>query len=271
MRILSISTLFFLLATTCVAPIKAYAQSGPWFKSQDMDARLIAGSGNQAALQIKLAEGWHTYWRIPGDSGLPPVLSWAQSENIESVDILWPAPSRKKEYEFNTFGYDGLLTLPLVLNKKDDAQQTKLDLNAQIMICNEICIPQRFEAKLDLDENADVSKEDLTIKAAKEKVPQETSQSLAIKSVIAAKDSIVVTVISQNGFDDIDVFPVIEEDYTALTLPAKIEVSEHDENQAMLRVDKGGEFENLARELQNKTLSVIVTQGETAVKQSVQY
>ena len=249
----------------------AHAQTGEWFKSQDVDARLIAGSDNHAALQINLAEGWHTYWRIPGDSGLPPMLSWAKSKNIESVEILWPAPKRKKEYEFNTFGYDGMVTLPLALNLEDETKPTKLDLNAQIMICKDICIPQRFELNLDLDKNSDVSKEDLTIETAKANIPQEIVEGLSIDSVIVAKDSIVVTVTSENGFDKIDVFPVIEEDSTALTLPPIITISEHDNTKAMLRVDKGAEFENLARELQDKTLSVVVIQGDNAVKQTVQY
>ncbi|NCT41214.1 MAG: hypothetical protein GW778_06100 [Alphaproteobacteria bacterium] len=268
MKKLSIYTIILSL----IAPISAHAQTSDWFKSKNVNARLVAGSDNQAALEIDLAAGWHTYWRIPGDSGLPPMLSWADSTNLEAIEIDWPAPKRKKEYEFNTFGYDGNVTFPLTVLPIDPSKDTKLALNAQIMICNDICIPQAFKLTLDTNKDADHTKEDAKIAAAKTKLPSEDpNQDLTIDSIIAAKDALVVAITSKTGFEGIDVFPVIEEDKIALTLPAVIEISEYDPEKAMIRVDNGSDFENIAGALQGKTLTVTLTQGDTTIVKSVQY
>jgi len=119
MKKITILTLF-----VCVLmPLNAFAQTGEWSDGQEVKARLVAGSNDEAALEINLADGWHTYWRIPGDSGLPPIFSWAESENIEDVEVFWPAPTRKKEYEFYTFGFSENLTLPLKLSRKEEGKR----------------------------------------------------------------------------------------------------------------------------------------------------
>ena len=257
-------------------PMSANAQTGEWFKDQDVSARLIAGSENNAALEIELADGWHTYWRIPGEAGLPPMFSWSDSENIRDVEVFWPAPTRKKEYEFYTFGFSEKLTLPLNLTHKEEGKSGTLDLKAQIMICKDICIPQKFELNLPLKEG-EHSKENEIITAAKTKIPQETPiEGLSIDSMVAAKDTLVVSVTSENGFENMDVFPVIEEDFMGLASPPEIEISVHDPQKAMIKIAapldyKDGEMENLASKLQEKTLSVTLKHGDQSIVSKVQY
>src|SRR4051812_22404206 len=72
--------------------------SSPWVKDGHSAVRLLAGSRSGAVLlggiAIQLQPGWHTYWRNPGDSGVPPRIDFSKSENIEAVTILWPAPTK---------------------------------------------------------------------------------------------------------------------------------------------------------------------------------
>ncbi len=254
--------------------LPANAQTGEWFKDQDVQARLIAGSDNEAALEITLADGWHTYWRIPGDAGLPAMFSWTESKNIETVETFWPAPKRKKEYEFYTFGFDKNLILPLKLTRKDKQKGAVLHLKAQIMICKDICIPQKFDLSLNVfaPNKGDTAEEDQFISAAKEKLPQENpAHGLHIKSMVAAKDALVLTVVSESGFDNMDVFSVIEEDFLGLTTPPVIEVSTEDEKAAMIKIAAPADIEDLAKALHEKTLSVTLTQGDKAIINEIQY
>src|SRR5262245_41649004 len=83
--------------------------------------RLIAGSAPRgegpirAGLEIRLNSGWHTYWRYPGDAGVPPRFDFSESENLKSVEVLWPAPQRIPEQGLVTIGYAGDVILPLAI------------------------------------------------------------------------------------------------------------------------------------------------------------
>jgi len=76
--------------------------ASPWETVPHGAARLIAGATHKSAddvwlragIEIRLDPGWHTYWRYPGESGVPPRFDFTGSENVESVTVLWPAPKR---------------------------------------------------------------------------------------------------------------------------------------------------------------------------------
>jgi DsbC/DsbD-like thiol-disulfide interchange protein len=85
-------------------------------------ARLIAGSivktadaaYLRAGVEIRLDPGWKTYWRDPGDSGVPPTLDFAGSENVKAVIVLWPAPERFPDGAGgHSIGYMGDIIFPL--------------------------------------------------------------------------------------------------------------------------------------------------------------
>src|ERR1700757_165104 len=89
-------------AATLVASslaIEARAQdASPWQRDGHSAVRLLAGSRSGAVLlggiAFQLQPGWKTYWRSPGDSGVPPRFDFTKSDNIEAVTVLWPAPMR---------------------------------------------------------------------------------------------------------------------------------------------------------------------------------
>src|SRR3954462_7663272 len=90
-----------ILSLSCLAvslpAIEARAEdSSPWQRDTHSAVRLLAGSRSGAVLlggiAIQLQPGWHTYWRTPGDSGVPPRFDFSRSDNIDAVTVLWPAP-----------------------------------------------------------------------------------------------------------------------------------------------------------------------------------
>lgn len=268
MRIFSI----FALLVCLFVPSPADA-ARPIFKNEYITAKLkMINEGGKTpisgALEVTLTEGWHTYWRIPGDSGLPPVFSWSESKNIKDVAISWPVPKRKKEYAFYTFGYDGNMTLPLAITLDDETKETQLSVKAQIMICKDICIPQKFE--LSLPFKLTNANETMKLRYAVFPAKREL-KSLKINSIVAGKEKLVVNVMSDDGFEGLDVFPVIEEDFLGLAHPPEIEISDHDPTQAMVKIAAPGDIKNLARHLSGKTLSITVIHDDEAVEKSIQY
>src|ERR1700751_1130714 len=88
--------------------------STDWTLAAKSQARLIAGGGDLAGFEIALAPGAITYWRDPGDAGLPPTLDFSLSDNVASVETEFPAPKRIKESDGGeAFGYDSNVVFPL--------------------------------------------------------------------------------------------------------------------------------------------------------------
>src|SRR5689334_18069750 len=98
------------------------ADASPWDGGKSADLRLGAG------VEIKLAPGWKTYWRYPGDSGVPPRFDFAGSENVKSVEILWPAPHRFSDESGITIGYKNDVIFPLRIVPQDAAKPVLLRL-----------------------------------------------------------------------------------------------------------------------------------------------
>ncbi|MCA1766810.1 MAG: hypothetical protein LC639_01010 [Idiomarina sp.] len=63
-----------------------------------------------ALLHVELEEGWKTYWRSPGEGGIPPTFDWSDSSNIRDIEWHWPVPSRYNIQGIDTVGYQGSLT-----------------------------------------------------------------------------------------------------------------------------------------------------------------
>ena len=91
------------------AYVLAMAGYSNWAGSEFGKIRLLAGEENAsgmryAGLEFKLADGWKTYWRSPGDSGVPPEFDWSASKNVKSVKVQWPTPRRFKDDFGNNIG-----------------------------------------------------------------------------------------------------------------------------------------------------------------------
>lgn len=248
----------FFLTLMLVMPGLAWAQDG------DVQARLIAGANGEAALEITMTPGWHTYWKVPGDSGLPPRFDWSESKNVQDVHVHFPAPERKKEYMFYTFGYTDQVTFPLDVQFEDPEKESVLSLKAQILICKDICITAQFESSVPIPaagspENAKI------IKAAQKKIPVSVDiPALKIDTVVAGQDALVVRAFSKDGFEKVDIFATTP-DLFSLTLPPEITPEEKDPRYAMIRIPKTDDFD-----LIGKRWTLTLVAGDRAIEKDVQ-
>src|SRR5580704_15025783 len=149
-----------------------------WDKETHAEARLIAGSKIKfadanflrAGVEIRLDPGWKTYWRDPGDSGVPPTLNFSGSGNVKSVTVLWPAPERFPDGAGgNSIGYLDHLILPLRIAPQDAKKQSSLKLKLGYDICGNMCVP--VESDLKLAVNGDGA-EEMAIEKAEIRVPR---------------------------------------------------------------------------------------------------
>jgi DsbC/DsbD-like thiol-disulfide interchange protein len=149
-----------------------------WDAQNHTAARLIAGSllaGSdtkvlRAGVEIKLDPGWTTYWREPGDSGVPPKLDFSGSDNVKSVTVLWPAPKRFPDGAGgNSIGYLDHVILPLRITPQNAAKQSSLQLKLGYDICGNMCVP--VESELALALNGDGAEES-AIEKAEIRVPR---------------------------------------------------------------------------------------------------
>jgi suppressor for copper-sensitivity B len=138
-------------------PGRADAAASTWQPGKGAEARLITavnGTGDLAAipagLQIRLEPHWKTYWRSPGDAGLPPVLDWTGSENLGTATLAYPAPHRFQLFGLETYGYETEVVFPLTLPALQPGQAQHLELAATVLVCSDICIPANFHFALDL-------------------------------------------------------------------------------------------------------------------------
>jgi DsbC/DsbD-like thiol-disulfide interchange protein len=164
-------------AATLMSAARAQDAS-EWDAQSHTAARLIAGSkvaGSdakivRAGVEIKLDPGWHTYWRDPGDSGVPPKFEFAGSDNVKSVTVLWPAPERFADGAGgNSIGYFDHVVLPLHITPQNPAKPSSLQLTLGYDICGNMCVPVESELRVQL--NGDGA-EEATIEKAEVRVPR---------------------------------------------------------------------------------------------------
>jgi DsbC/DsbD-like thiol-disulfide interchange protein len=145
----------FALALHSAPALAADSFSTDWTIGAKSRARLIAGGGGLAGFEIALAPGAITYWRDPGDAGLPPTLDFSSSDNVASVEPLFPAPKRIKEADGGeAFGYDGGVVFPLRVKLRDAAKPATLRLNADFAVCETVCLPAKAHLELALSSAA---------------------------------------------------------------------------------------------------------------------
>jgi suppressor for copper-sensitivity B len=126
----------------------AYAAATIWIGDSSASVRLITavpatGSAGQidAALQIRLAPGWHAYWRSPGDAGIPTSLDWSGSQNLQSGQLYWPAPKRFLLDGLVTQGYGNGVILPIGVTLEQVDKPVLLHALVHYSACKNICIP----------------------------------------------------------------------------------------------------------------------------------
>lgn len=110
----------------------------------------LENGGYMAAVELQLAPGWKTYWRSPGDAGIPPTFDWSESRNVKSVRLHWPAPQVFEANGMQTIGYHESLVLPVEVTPEDPTRPVKLSVEMSLGVCDEICLPATVVLTSDL-------------------------------------------------------------------------------------------------------------------------
>ena len=156
--------------------IEARAQdASPWQRDGHSAVRLLAGSRSGSVLLggigFQLQPGWKTYWRTPGDSGVPPRFDFSKSDNVEAVTVLWPAPTKFDDGAGgNSLGYHDQVVLPLRIVAKNTDKPVTIRADIGYAVCAKLCIP--VEAKAELAFTSVASTEDSALFAALDTVPK---------------------------------------------------------------------------------------------------
>lgn len=108
----------------------------------------------QAAIRLQMADGWKTYWRRPGDAGIPPRLEWHGSRNVASATETWPTPVVFDQGGMRSIGYISQLVLPVSIMPKSQRREVRGRGKIEFGICREVCIPAELSFGATLDPKA---------------------------------------------------------------------------------------------------------------------
>ncbi len=142
-----------LLAATSALPVIAAP-----VRTEHVEAELVPektaitpGGTLTVALRLEMERGWHTYWRNPGESGLPTTLKWALPDGIQAGPIQWPAPRALPAGPLVNYGYEGevfLLTDLVAPANLATGGTVNVNARADWLVCKEICIPEGADLSL---------------------------------------------------------------------------------------------------------------------------
>jgi DsbC/DsbD-like thiol-disulfide interchange protein len=163
-----------LLIGAYALPVRA-GDSSPWQRDTHSAVRLLAGSRSGGVLlggiAFQMQPGWKTYWRTPGDSGVPPRFDFSKSDNVEAVTVLWPAPMKFDDGAGGqSLGYKNQVVLPLRIVAKAADKPVTLRAEINYAVCDKLCIP--VEASSELSFASVASTEDGALSAALDAVPK---------------------------------------------------------------------------------------------------
>lgn len=172
---------FFAVVAGAAAIVEAQPRvASDWAQAQSAALRLIAadrspdGKVFRAGIEIRLAPNYKTYWRAPGDSGVPPTVSFAGSTNVASADLLFPMPHVFDDASGRSVGYKDHVVWPVHVTPSDPALPVTLSVKVDYGVCDKLCIPAEGKAVLTLPERGSVENETL-VDASERLVPVKTS------------------------------------------------------------------------------------------------
>ena len=162
--------------------------------------QIIKARSYMSGVEIKLAAGYKTYWRTPGDSGVPPRFDWSGSENLASAEVSWPAPERFSDGSGTSVGYAKDVIFPLHVTPTDPSKPVLLKLALDYAVCEKLCIPAHATAHLTL--GAEQTRHSARLAMAQAKVPLRIAMGLPAqleKGAGPAPPALISAVVTTNG------------------------------------------------------------------------
>jgi DsbC/DsbD-like thiol-disulfide interchange protein len=177
---------------------QAIAGASDWAESDGGRLRIVSAAPDEdgtirAMLEIDLLPGWKTYWRDPGESGIPPTIDIAGSENIESVEILFPPPERIDDGYSVWAGYTRSVRLPLMLAASDPDERSVLQAHVFLGVCDKVCIPVQADLAVTIDDPANPLHEAM-IEQAFANLPEEPGENFGIVGASSSRDELEIEV-----------------------------------------------------------------------------
>ena len=152
----------------------------------DIKADLLTGDSEAGeawiGVRIDLGPGWKTYWKSPGDAGLPPEFDWSGSSNLDHAEVNWPAPSRLSIQGIETVGYTHEVLFPVRIRVRDPAIETKVQLKLALYACSTICVREDRVLSTTIQPDARGLSQ-ATIDSWRARVPLMTSEVLSVLAV----------------------------------------------------------------------------------------
>lgn len=145
------AALLFAIAAALPGAAPAQSQLGDVVHLEILDGGPTKRGTHQLAFRLTLAEGWKTYWRAPGDSGIPPEIVWSGAQNVGSVALAWPTPHVFVQGGLRSIGYARQVVLPVEIAPRRPGEPVRLRGSLDIGVCSTVCVP----ATLDFDHTAD--------------------------------------------------------------------------------------------------------------------
>jgi DsbC/DsbD-like thiol-disulfide interchange protein len=197
------------LTVACFA--KPFGESS-WVKETYSKVRIVggtmvnAGEGKVlAGVQIRLDPGWKTYWRTPGDSGVPPTFDWSGSKNLKEAQVLYPAPRRFADASGTAIGYEDEVVFPIKITPERANEPVELKLNVDYGLCKNLCIPNAASLSIELPPQVAAGRgDDLLLQRFVDLVPKpaEADKLPALSGVEAKFDSAKPELIIHANFPD---------------------------------------------------------------------
>jgi len=152
------------IACLSIFALASQVQGQTYEGKQLVKAELLADTNAVApskpftvGLLLRMAPGWHTYWKFPGDAGLPTELKWKLPEGWKIGEIQWPIPLKTTDPgDIQTYGYQDevLLMQEITPPASINDSAVKLAADATWLVCEKICIPGNASLQLELPRSA---------------------------------------------------------------------------------------------------------------------
>ena len=163
------------------------------------------------ALVLELEPSWKTYWRSPGEVGIPPRFDWQGSENLKEARHLWPAPDRFTAFGIENFGYEKRVVSPIEFTLDAPGEPARIALKLDLLVCSDVCIPEKLSLEHDLPLGSELDPASAeVISAALATIPSRETPS-TVSSVRAFVDAdqteLIVSLNGTQPFDKVDLYP----------------------------------------------------------------
>jgi len=207
------------IAAVAATTLPAFASSTAWYDAEGGRIRLVTTGKPDAAgtikgvLQIALKPGWKTYWRDPGDSGVPPQFDISASTNVSRVQLSFPAPQRHNDGYGLWSGYDHSVSLPVVFTLPSPGAATMIEAHIFLGMCETICIPVQTTLKLDPASDPDNAGDAALVRAGFAALPGAPKADFKVKLLPGDHETLEVQAVAPGDPKAVEFFIAGDDDY----------------------------------------------------------